>query len=432
MEREVTLLEYEKLCASSSVAGTKSISPEAFNALEDFLAKVNARDLSFGCDMQDVFRIASHRGAKVLQALNYVGVVSAGNTSIEILPKIGRYEDTETVRLIFLKMLLELKKAPYKHLGTASLRTTRRAFLEIFISMFLDEVREVIKRGICSDYREWEGNERFIRGRINFNEHIRCNHSDQSRAYVEYDIYHVDRPENRLIRSTLIKLRDRSRSSDNKRRIKIALDHLAEVGESTNPRLDFASCKNDRNLAHYSTVLSWCQIFLADESPTTFPGIVAADALLFPMERIFEDYVAARLKKACAPRDITLRAQESKLSLFDNPKLYRLRPDIVARRNGRTVILDTKWKLPANGKPTQSDMYQMFAYAARYNTGNVVLVYPASGNNRVGDGPTYSTTTTGLAISVHTFFYKLPSESIDCASDNEGAEELARYMEELL
>ena len=409
MPDPITLFEYDQLCASPHLGGSRAISPEAFEALEVFLGDLTARDEKAGQELHEVFRLTSCRGRKVLKAQNYVGVITAADAVIEILPKIGKLNRTEEqTRQTFLAMLAELREAPFKNLGHAPLTTQKLPIAEVFISSFLDEVREVIKRGICSDYREWEGNERFVKGRINFSEHLRRNHTDQSRIYVEYSIYHVDRPENRLLKACLNKLARESRSAENRRRIKIALDHLAEVTASTNVRGDFLACKNDRNLAHYETVLTWCRIFLAGEAPTSFPGIVSADALLFPMERIFEDYVAARLKREAAKEGLVVRAQDRRKHLFDSPSRYQLKPDlVVSRPRGRTVILDTKWKIPSDGTPSQADMYQMFAYAARYGVDDVTLIYPSE-NESSGAKLYYETKIEDRTVRVHTFHYALP------------------------
>lgn len=52
------------------------------------------------------------------------------------------------------------------------------------------------------------------------------------------------------------------------------------------------------------------------------------------------------------------------------------------KRDGRIVILDTKWK-ELDGKEngsnygiSQADMYQMYAYSKKYGTSEIWLLYP--------------------------------------------------------
>ena len=52
------------------------------------------------------------------------------------------------------------------------------------------------------------------------------------------------------------------------------------------------------------------------------------------------------------------------------------------------LIIDTKWKLLTENEDenygiSQADMYQMYAYAKKYNTSDIWLLYPR--NNEVGD-----------------------------------------------
>ena len=59
-----------------------------------------------------------------------------------------------------------------------------------------------------------------------------------------------------------------------------------------------------------------------------------------------------------------------------------LRPDIVIENEGKTIVIDTKWKLLSenvrNNGILQSDMYQMYAYCKKYNAEKIVLLYPNS------------------------------------------------------
>ena len=54
-------------------------------------------------------------------------------------------------------------------------------------------------------------------------------------------------------------------------------------------------------------------------------------------------------------------------------------------KDGRTIILDTKWKNlidnpRANYGISQADMYQMYAYQKKYSSENVTLLYPKTEN----------------------------------------------------
>ena len=119
-----------------------------------------------------------------------------------------------------------------------------------------------------------------------------------------------------------------------------------------------------------------------NKSFTSFAGSEVALALLFPMESLFESYIAVLLKKHLTPLGYSVSAQDKTYYLFDEPKRFAMRPDIVIRRkaDGAIIIMDTKWKLLADNKANygiaQADMYQMYAYQKKYGAQNVALLYP--------------------------------------------------------
>lgn len=114
-------------------------------------------------------------------------------------------------------------------------------------------------------------------------------------------------------------------------------------------------------------------------------------ALLFPMERIFEDYVGTLFKRHFNKiMDISLQNKQNFLvENHCNQPRFKLKPDIVAREknNSGIIILDTKWKLINQNKSSdrynydisQPDMYQMFTYGKKYKkVKKLFLLYPES------------------------------------------------------
>lgn len=119
------------------------------------------------------------------------------------------------------------------------------------------------------------------------------------------------------------------------------------------------------------------------KSFTSFTGSEIAFALLFPMETLFESYIAVQLQKALGTKDFRVSAQDATYHLFTQPsKRFLMKPDVVIHRNSDrvTFICDTKWKLLADEKAnygiSQTDMYQMYAYQKKYGARNITLLYP--------------------------------------------------------
>jgi 5-methylcytosine-specific restriction enzyme subunit McrC len=160
------------------------------------------------------------------------------------------------------------------------------------------------------------------------------------------------------------------------------LSFFESVGFSQRYEADFQKCANDRSVSHYAQALAWCKVFLQGNSFTSFAGSEVALALLFPMEKVFESYIAAEFRKHL-DSGIKIKVQDQRYSLFDSPRrTFLLKPDIVITDGNETVVLDTKWKLLSPTSPThgisQSDMYQMYAYSKKYDAKKIMLLYPLS------------------------------------------------------
>ena len=323
----------------------------------------------------------------VVSIRNYVGLIEMKNGfQIQVLPKIdfSSSEDigNQTTKRIFLKMLRSMKDFPCKVFNDANLKADRMNLYELFINMYLQEVRQILKQGLKSGYIEKEDNLHFYKGKLIANEHIRQNLSHKERFYLRYDEFNPNRPENKLIKSTLIKLSKMTSSAENSKEIRQILTGFELVEPSRNIEKDFASIKIDRTTKGYEAVMAWSRVFLFNKSFTTFTGSTQSRSLLFPMEQVFESYVAQQLKKVFVPDGWEVSVQDKGYYLFEEPRRqFSLRPDIVIRKNDRVVVLDTKWKSLCDNEAknygiSQADMYQMYAYSKKYQTSEIYLIYP--------------------------------------------------------
>lgn len=380
----IQIREFGSFITGKEVDGYKTLPPHIFQQLREFILTNRNKDT----DALEIMSLSARKGVgEVITAKNYVGIITLHDgTTIEILPKIhSAIEDdkngTRTKRLL-IDMLKTLRNSPYKNLQTSSVNIERMNIFEVFIRMFVDEVFFIVKRGLKCDYETIEENTKFFKGKMKFSQQIKFNHSHKERSYVEYDAYTVNRPENRLLKATLLYLYKHSKSSRNKNDIKTLLNIFSEVEASTDFKSDFEKYVPDRNMKDYTTALLWSRVFLTGKSFTSFSGSEIALALLFPMETLFESYVAALLKKHLTPMGYSVSAQDKSYYLFDDPKRFAMRPDIVIRRksDGAIFVMDTKWKILSDNKAnygiSQADMYQMYAYQKKYGAENVTLLYP--------------------------------------------------------
>lgn len=356
------------------------VDEQSFSYLENLIFTFNESEEA---DAVDFFTVTTKRHiGKVIRAKNYVGIIQLKNgVLIQILPKIHGSTSIDTKKT-FLKMLKSLKNFPTKIFNEANLNTERMNLFEIFIRLYIQEIQMLLKKGMKSAYYEVENNLGVYKGKMLFSQQIKHNTVHKERFYVRYDEFGINRAENRLIKSTLMKLLKQSISADNVKEIRKLLVNFELVEPSKNYDKDFASVKIDRVTKDYESIIIWSKVFLYNQSFTTFVGDSFGKALLFQMDKVFEAYVGHHLKKYIAP-EWEVALQDKGYYLFE--KRFALRPDIVLRHQneGRIIIIDTKWRVltntPNNNYGTsQGDMYQMYAYAKKYESNEIWLIYPMS------------------------------------------------------
>lgn len=219
---------------------------------------------------------------------------------------------------------------------------------------------------------------------------------------------------------------------------------LAIIGDDEEANRDFSMLTSDERVKHIITQadyygysgdkvkgLIFCSsIKETEELSAKFNqitnGATASRALLFPMESVYESYVAQQMKKVMSPEDWEVSSQDKGHYLFMEPRRqFALRPDIVMKRGERTVILDTKWKSLVDNERvnygiSQADMYQMYAYSKKYNTSEIWLLYPVNDEMR-NHYPIQFESGDGTTVNLH---------FIDVDKIEESLQELRNKLEE--
>lgn len=376
-QNSFSILEYKSIYYKSydiyakDLAGNLVVPKKVFDNLKQFVLKNSE---------QTLFLKPSYKNGlgEILQANSYVGVIQTKDgTTIEILPKV-RNLDEESSKKILIKMLKTLKKSPFKNFDMAHLKSSKMALLEIFITMFLDELAKLIQKGIKSDYITKEENLKFLKGKIKINEQIKQNYIHKERFCVEFQEFLSNRVENRLIKTTLEFLYKKSKINKNQQRIREFLFVFDEIQKSHNIKADFSKVKLNRQMKDYEQVLLWCRTFLLENSFSPYKGNDIAFALLFDMNLLFENYVGHYLKK----KGLNVSLQDKGKYLVEEPNKFALRPDIVINEEEQ-LIADTKWKIIKDEKDiSQQDMYQLYAYGTKYtDCKKLYLIYPYDNND---------------------------------------------------
>jgi len=377
-EKTYTISEYGLIGTDESVKNYNKFSSAkvcqtVYKELEDFAKS------DYG---KDIFTFSGN--GRYLQAKSYVGTIQTkSGYSIEILPKIYNKKNENHSKEIFLELLRMLYKLPtFKHIEKANFENEKMPLLEIFISMFLDEVAYILKKGIKSDYIPKEENLHYLKGKLLINEQIKKNYIHKERFYVDYDEYTPNRVENKLIKSTLNYLLNISSSVQNIRLLRMYQEHMYNVEYSRNYDIDFRACKTStRGMEHYKNALIWAKVFLKKESFSSFSGDTIAFSILYPMEKLFENYMEYILQEKYPNYTVQAQNGEKIFVKEKDKKLFGVRPDfIIKEKTDIKIIADAKWKIIDENKSfSQSDFYQLFSYWHIYEPKKALsLYYPMS------------------------------------------------------
>lgn len=318
---------------------------------------------------------------------NYCGFIQHGKQLIEIYPKVFRRQNCDDKNLMLRHLFFWLDycrkwRFPFSsaHLG---LRTVD-SFPELIIYLMVQQIHETISQQSYLQYESVEESLQQPRGKINFSRYVK-NGLSRGRGHMlecDYEPFIFDNAFNRLIKFCLRKLSSQTSLSENLQIIDQCLMFLDEVEDTPCSMSTVRSIRLNTFIAGYPEVLELCKQILELQTYDNGSYDLEQWCLLFPMEYIFEDFVAGFLEQNFSD-DWKIEYQKSDAYLSDEPKVFNMQHDIFLSRNGRRIIIDTKYKMrdpmfkkdPKKGV-LQNDVYQVLSYAFKRGCNEVLLLYP--------------------------------------------------------
>jgi 5-methylcytosine-specific restriction enzyme subunit McrC len=320
----------------------------------------------------------------------YVGVIQVGNITIEILPKISKVgEDKEKWQKVLIDMLRECRWMQVYSNDIASLRFKPNSILEAYLELFLNECETILRNGLVKKYRSVERNCLSLKGKLIFSRQIQVNLVHKERFYTRHQVFDRENVFNQILVKALKLIPVISQSPYLKDKVYNLLLSFPELEDITVKYETFDKLVFDRKTSRYKAAIEIAAMLLLNYRPDISAGKNHVLAILFDMNDLWEEYIYRQLYKH-KPPNWTVRAQNSKQfwKLNSSNGYKTVRPDIVIHNqtNDTTIIVDTKWKLPDNNIPADSDLKQMFVYNEYWSGKNALLLYP---NNSYTEKPLY-------------------------------------------
>ena len=332
-------------------------------------------------------------GRHALRARGVVGILAAGNCSLEILPKIdvAAEENVEQRNAAIRKRLIHMLAVALSlklDLGSITeLAWQRETLLEVLIRIFCDKLTEAVRKGMPRRYVEQEDDLCALRGRLDVARQFTRHAVNPSRLACRFDVLSKDTSLNRIMKAAVLYLSRVSRSSGHQQRLRELAFVYADIADISPSALRWDDFVIDRTNRRWRELLSMARLLLEGRYQTTTGGAGQGTALLFEMNTLFEEYVGRLISRTLARTNLTVSLKGGRLFCLSAEQtersLFQTKPDILIRRAGTvTHVIDTKWKRissriddPKQGV-SQGDVYQMMAYAQLYRAPRLTLLYP--------------------------------------------------------
>lgn len=374
MVEVLTLIEHETVpILRSRGRGQRALGQEHADALTKLERDLPAKAWSWG--------------NQEIKFGHYCGVISLGNLSIEILPKIYGVEvDTGSSRHALVRMLTKARRLKLRRAGSAGIALQKHSLLDVFILHFCDQLHAQLMQGMIRKYIERKENLNVLRGRLRIEQQFKQNLAHRERLFCQYDELSEDNIHNQVLKYVLrilLKTAIGNRARNQVAELLMRFDPISDfVADAT--LLD--SLSFDRSTARYEPIFNQCRWFLEGLHPDVLAGNETCVSLLFDMNQLFEAYVGAELRKEAWRKGLRVREQGPQKYFArrqdTDDHVFMMKPDIsfLNEHNQVVAIADAKWKILDEGEKklgiTQADLYQMESYASRYRVKDLFLVYP--------------------------------------------------------
>lgn len=340
-------------------------------------------------------------GQNSIKFRHYVGFISLGEKSIEILPKIFRphnnlTENNNAAFDSFVKMLsyvMEINMEEYKD-DYQILQEQNAGLLDIIIFFFVVSLKRAIRKGLLNKYEQRDIVSQYLNGKIILERQLST--IVQTKLIQETYLHTSNTDLMKYFKTAISFFRSLTMKKFLKDELKKLAKHFEEVDFIPNHELKSRNYSFDRLSSYLENAFLQSKFILnAVSFSSTGHGKVRGVSILFDMNRIFENFITDVIKRNTSSmfpiEEIPLiREQNYSKWLFQEREQKKLRPDIqiIGKFSGRSEvqIIDTKYK-ELDGKdivnddehsPIITDLYQMFAYSTKYMAANTVILYPSA------------------------------------------------------
>jgi 5-methylcytosine-specific restriction enzyme subunit McrC len=346
----------------------------------------------------EILRPTLRGRVRCIQAAQHVGVVRLGHRTIQILPKIYRLGETDEkgrARQATRNLLYMLECAgnlPIREHALAPLLKFGDDWFEILTRLFASHLLEEWQRGAYRTYHTVKDSLPVLKGKWLISEQLKYP-ARQHIFTVAYDEFTADNQLNQVFRFAVERLWQLTRDSGNRQLLGQLRQWLDEVTLLPSVTIaDANPAQLTRLSQHFRPLLNLARLFLDGGTLQMTAGDLSTFAFVFDMNQLFEAFIASVIYRHRSEifddqlADCELLTQSHGTTMFlarrGERNVFQTKPDLAIRKapDYFPLLIDTKYKRLDKSDlklgVSQSDFYQMYAYAHRYECPRVVLLYP--------------------------------------------------------
>jgi 5-methylcytosine-specific restriction enzyme subunit McrC len=318
-----------------------------------------------------------------LRSNHYVGNVVLPEHIILIRPKIPRLNFF--LMLIYANDLMEL----YDNLSMYPEEDIE--IFEILVTVFLNRVERLVKRGLSKGYDERDADLRSLQGRILVTDDLRTNPVLHHEIRCRYSEFGADTRENQFLKFVLYRLSQMQIEDSHLNRVARGMFRYFEpvslqfVNPLSSQRIIYSRLNQ-----HYTPVISLAKLILED-SGLNFQqtGGVESSSFLIDMNLLFEKFVLNYLRNCLSDYLVKGAMRRGGPYSLDVTGQWTRNPDIVIKSTNRSplLVMDAKYRVSTKeqGEEFSRDTDQLFGYTFAVGVPMGLLVYPKSESSSIKD-----------------------------------------------
>jgi 5-methylcytosine-specific restriction enzyme subunit McrC len=334
-------------------------------------------------------RIAAWQGPESLRIQQFVGVVRTEDLLLEILPKLDSLPDPAQLRKNLVAMLAVAQDLEVRASEMAGFLESSEPFICALARLYCSRLLEAVRRGLRQEYVLHQDLLPQVRGKVDWPAQAKLQSNQRLEFNCIFDERSENTPLNRTLKAALLAagtMLEGTRTASIVNELRHAMDGVSEACPTAE---QLVRLRTDRMNRSMEPLLVLAKLILGNRNPDlgrSAQGNRGTYAVVWDMNVLFEEYVGRLTRTALGAKGFRVDLQAGASAYLaqeatTKQKAFLLKPDILVRLDRRTlVVADTKWKRldphQANLGVSEADVYQVLAYAHRYETDRAVLVYP--------------------------------------------------------